>query len=67
MDTLIEWAVYCATALVFALLTTGCAGMEVGAKAGIYEVQHYQHSDQSSADSKPLKCYFTNCESVRGS
>jgi len=58
-------------AMGIASLTTGCAGMEVGGKAGIYRVDERSDSSATKNDKiRPLVCYFKNCDDlseVRGS
>lgn len=45
----------------FALATlwlTGCSGIELGAKAGIYRVDQRQESQATHRNPLPLKCYL---------
>lgn len=47
----------------FLLLATGCSGVEVGGKLGIYRVDERQESSSMTRhNSVPLKCYFVQCE-----
>lgn len=54
-----------------ASLTTGCAGLELGGKLGVYRVDEKQESQATRREmTKPLKCWFVNCndeDEVRGS
>jgi len=48
-----------------ASLLTGCAGMEIGGRAGLYRVDERQESQATRRDStKPLKCWFVDCPPV---
>lgn len=45
------------------IFASGCAGMEVGGRAGIYRVDETQSSYATHArNTKPLKCLFVNCD-----
>lgn len=44
------------------LLTTGCSGIELGGKLGMYRVDEKQESQRTYRHSVPLKCYFVNCD-----
>jgi hypothetical protein len=46
-----------------ALATTGCSGLEVGGKLGVYRVDERQESQATHRQPMPLKCYFVNCNS----
>lgn len=40
------------------VLMTGCAGIELGGKAGIYRVDQRQESQATHRNPLPLKCYL---------
>jgi hypothetical protein len=42
-------------------LTTGCSGIELGGRLGVYRVDERQESQRTYRRSVPLKCYFTSC------
>ena len=52
-------------------LMTGCSGMEVGGRLGVYRVDERQESQRTYRQGTPIKCYFVNCqaspEEVQGS
>lgn len=52
-------------------LMTGCSGLEVGGKLGLYRVDERAESQRTYRQSIPWKCYFVNCqaapEDVQGS
>lgn len=54
-----------------AVFGTGCSGMEVGGKLGVYRVDEHSESSSFKGRPVPLKCYFVNCgtaaEDVQGS
>jgi len=44
------------------LLVSGCTGMEVGGRLGVYRVDERQESSRTNLENKvPLKCYFVDC------
>lgn len=47
-------------ALIIAAMT-GCSGMEVGGRVGLYRVDERQDSSRTYRSALPLKCYFTTC------
>lgn len=43
-------------------MLTGCAGMELGGKLGVYRVDEIKSSQATyRAQTKPLKCLFVDC------
>ncbi len=47
------------------LAGTGCAGMEVGGRLGVYRVDEQEsHSKTYRQDTKPLKCMFVSCDNT---
>lgn len=61
MKVILTLWVYAAVA-VGMLLTTGCAGVELGGRLGLYRVDERADSSATvQAQTKPLKCYFVNC------
>lgn len=51
-----------------ALWVTGCAGVELGGRLGVYRVDERADSSATvQAQTKPWKCYFTNCDMEKGS
>lgn len=56
-----------------AYLVTGCAGVELGGKFGMYRVDERKESQATyQRNTKPLKCWFVDCspkttEEVQGS
>lgn len=40
---------------------SGCSGMEVGGRLGVYRVDERQESQRTYRQAVPLKCYFTSC------
>jgi hypothetical protein len=51
------------TAFVFgvAAATSGCSGMEVGGRLGVYRVDERQDSSRTHREAVPWKCYFVPC------
>ena len=49
-------------ALALSVFGTGCAGMEVGGKVGVYRVDERQESQRTYRNAVPLKCYFVQCD-----
>lgn len=47
--------------IAFVCLLSGCSGLEVGGKFGIYRVDEKQDSSRTYRRATPLKCYFVNC------
>jgi len=46
----------------FLCLLSGCTGMEVGGRLGVYRVDERQESSRTHLENKvPLKCYFVDC------
>lgn len=57
-----------------AYFVTGCAGVELGGKLGMYRVDERKESQATyQRNTKPLKCWFVDCspkateEEVQGS
>jgi hypothetical protein len=44
-----------------AVLTTGCSGIELGGKVGLYAVDERREVQETASKSMPLKCRFVNC------
>jgi hypothetical protein len=43
-------------------LVSGCTGIEIGGRLGIYRVDERQESSRTNVENKvPLRCYFVNC------
>ena len=52
---------YCMCVL---LLVSGCTGMEIGGRLGVYRVDERQESSRTNVENRvPLKCYFVDCYS----
>lgn len=50
--------IFCAVAL----LCSGCTGIELGGRLGVYRVDERQESSRTNVENKvPLKCYFVDC------
>ena len=46
------------------LLVSGCTGMEIGGRLGVYRVDERQESSRTNVENRvPLKCYFVDCYS----
>lgn len=44
------------------LLCSGCTGIELGGRLGVYRVDERQESSRTNVENKvPLKCYFVDC------
>jgi hypothetical protein len=57
--------VICAICTVY---LTGCAGVELGGKFGLYRVdERADNSATVQAQTKPFKCYWVNCSEEKGS
>lgn len=55
------WA-WAAIALVALSTLSGCAGVELGGKLGLYRVDEKQDSSATvQAQTKPFVCYFKQC------
>ena len=49
---------------VVVLICSGCTGIEVGGKLGVYRVDERQESSRTNVENRvPLKCYFVDCYS----
>jgi len=45
-------------------LLSGCTGIELGGRLGVYRVDERQESSRTNLENKvPLKCYFVDCYS----
>jgi hypothetical protein len=43
------------------LLCSGCTGIELGGRVGLYRVDERQESSRTNVENKvPLKCYFVS-------
>jgi hypothetical protein len=59
---LIGWAIWM-TGLVVSIATlTGCSGVELGGRLGVYRVDERQESQATHRKPLPWKCYFTGCD-----
>lgn len=46
------------------LLVSGCTGIELGGRLGVYRVDERQDSSRTNVENRvPLKCYFVDCYS----
>ncbi len=44
------------------MLVSGCTGIELGGRLGVYRVDERQESSRTNVENKvPLKCYFVDC------
>ena len=44
------------------LMLSGCTGIEIGGRLGVYRVDERQESSRTNVENKvPLKCYFVDC------
>lgn len=46
------------------LFATGCSGVELGGRVGLYRVDERQESQRTYRHSVPWKCYFTQCDAA---
>jgi hypothetical protein len=46
------------------LTTTGCAGIELGGKLGVYEVDERHTSDTVTTRAKPFICRLRQCDAA---
>ena len=54
---------YCASLswlLALAFLNTGCAGLEVGGKLGVYAVDEREEVQTTRSKRRPLRCLWSN-------
>lgn len=59
-----EFIVYAAAGLLIAgllIATSGCSGVELGGRLGVYRVDERQESQRTYRQAVPLRCYFTSC------
>jgi len=47
-------------------LSTGCSGMEIGGKLGVYAVDERSEIQRTQSKSMPLKCRFVSCDNNGG-
>lgn len=59
-DTVVTILTVLATSLI-AVTTTGCAGVELGGKLGMYRVDERQESQRTYDRKVGLRCLFTDC------
>lgn len=46
------------------MLVSGCTGIELGGRLGVYRVDERQESSRTNVENRvPLKCYFVDCYS----
>lgn len=46
------------------LLVSGCTGIELGGRLGVYRVDERQESSRTNVENRvPFKCYFVDCYS----
>ena len=57
MNTL-QWIGFVAVLAGMMCFGTGCAGMEVGGRLGVYRVDERQESQKTYANQKPAICYL---------
>ncbi len=43
------------------MVTSGCSGIELGGKLGVYAVDERKEVQETASKSMPLKCRFVNC------
>jgi len=43
---------------------TGCGGLELGGKVGLYHVNEREMQESSKVKQEPMSCWFKNCNSV---
>lgn len=53
-----SWLVFGAMLGGLAFVLTGCSGMEVGGRLGVYRVDQRQESQATHRNPMPLKCYL---------
>ena len=59
---LIVTLLMCGAALSFLITATGCAGVELGGRLGLYRVDTKQDSSATViSQTKPILCYFKDC------
>lgn len=56
-----EKLIVTAFVVIVAVLASGCAGMEVGGKVGIYKVDDRDVRETNRSRSVPLICLIKNC------
>lgn len=62
MKVILALWVYGMIAVLLCLNLTGCAGVELGGRLGVYRVDERADSSATvQAQTKPWKCYFTEC------
>lgn len=65
MDMIIKTLFYCGAscALLYTLVfSTGCAGVELGGKMGLYAVDQREETQVTKSRAKPLKCLWSQAE-----
>lgn len=69
LDASVTWSIGLVLVGTVAILCSGCSGVEVGGKLGVYRVDQRQESQATHRQPIPLKCYITQCgpEEVQGS
>ena len=64
MKAIIATTLWVAGYAIATVMLTGCAGVELGARAGLYRVDQRQESQATHAKPLPLKCYiWADCTS----
>lgn len=52
--------------LIAMIALSGCSGIEVGGKLGVYRVDERSEQSRTYRQNVPLKCYFVSCADVQG-
>jgi hypothetical protein len=61
-DTFIHYVLLMLVCGLIMATTSGCSGIELGGRLGVYRVDTYSNSVHTQRKPLPLKCYFVNCE-----
>lgn len=63
MGTLISLPLW----ILIGLYSSGCAGVELGGKMGLYAVEDRQETQVTKSRARPLKCMWSDCGSMEAS
>lgn len=58
---IVGFGMWAAIISIVAMTCTGCSGVELGGRLGVYRVDERQESQRTYRKPLPWKCYFTNC------
>lgn len=57
----VGWVMWAAGMLGTLTVLSGCSGIEMGGKLGVYRVDERNDASRTYRAPLPLKCYFTTC------